>query len=735
MIGGVWPADNVLDAWSSALWRASWQGAIALTLTWLVCRAVPRLPPNVRCWLWRLALLKMMLAALVGISVDIPLLPNPGTSPPPAAASLGPVAIAPAEEASLPGKIPSGASSASLGKHPSQSSSTGSPSRASVKAPTFRPGLMILLAVWLAVLAIFLVTVLFRARSARRWRREWRLIKDPNLLTFGEHLAEKMGLFQPPVLFETDSCHSPVVFGAVRTAVVLPARLVVQSTPAEMRLILGHEMAHIRRWDLLGNWFSTVVSAVFFFHPLVWLALRECRLAQEEACDELAVGQPDVSVADYGRLLVDLAARFQSSRLSVVTVGVAESFQVFLKRRLCALKYSGIRPWRIRALAWTLAGAALLGLLPWRLVAKSDANAASASRNSPGKPERALAPQRPRIVEQKTGIQTAARPFTITADRVRRVEGDSLAISAVPSGLPLTDKAAFLDWDRESSLPNLCLDLLVQGPKSNPKHRWFCNVAGPLHALDDLGRPLVSPDQQGVHRLLIRGLDYPEGDGRMTLHLRLPSESRGAKRIRSIEGTLLIAEGKVHCVVFQESDILPLLTRRPNESPKPLTKEFPSKDGKAALILTEIEQAADGLNILLAVPWTPPKKIKQEGSPEYLRILLNAFSRINLTLTDSLGERHTAAYCPGYGPSGEGRGPTISVCDGKVRWTSGLWASRPAYPCSLHRFRNPCLMHQFHFDPLPAGITVKSMTCTITECPDPPQTVPFRLENVPLPGE
>lgn len=45
----------MIDGWMAAMVRASWQGAIAIGLVWIVCKIVPRLPSSVRCWLWRLA--------------------------------------------------------------------------------------------------------------------------------------------------------------------------------------------------------------------------------------------------------------------------------------------------------------------------------------------------------------------------------------------------------------------------------------------------------------------------------------------------------------------------------------------------------------------------------------------------------------------------------------------------------------------------------------------------------
>ena len=59
-------AMPLLNGWAlaaaSPFWRASWQGGAALALVWGACRLLPGLSPGVRCWLWRLAYLKLFVA-------------------------------------------------------------------------------------------------------------------------------------------------------------------------------------------------------------------------------------------------------------------------------------------------------------------------------------------------------------------------------------------------------------------------------------------------------------------------------------------------------------------------------------------------------------------------------------------------------------------------------------------------------------------------------------------------
>src|SRR5438876_5333620 len=62
-------------AWAAAMIRASWQGGLVLALVWMFCRALPKLPAAWRCWLWRLAYLKIVLI-LAGVRpINLPWLP------------------------------------------------------------------------------------------------------------------------------------------------------------------------------------------------------------------------------------------------------------------------------------------------------------------------------------------------------------------------------------------------------------------------------------------------------------------------------------------------------------------------------------------------------------------------------------------------------------------------------------------------------------------------------------
>jgi hypothetical protein len=81
----------------------------------------------------------------------------------------------------------------------------------------------------------------------------------------------------------------PVVVGWLRPAVLLPATALTGLTPEQLRAVLAHELAHVRRHDALVRAFQAAVETLLFYHPAVWWVSGRLRQASEECCDEVAV--------------------------------------------------------------------------------------------------------------------------------------------------------------------------------------------------------------------------------------------------------------------------------------------------------------------------------------------------------------------------------------------------------------------------------------------------------------
>jgi beta-lactamase regulating signal transducer with metallopeptidase domain len=103
-----------------------------------------------------------------------------------------------------------------------------------------------------------------------------------------------------------------VTWGVLRPKVMMP--LSAESWPDDrLRVVLSHEMAHVRRGDWLWHMMAELARAVCWFNPLLWIASRRIRQESERACDD-EVLRLGVRGHEYAAHLLELAATLQTRR-------------------------------------------------------------------------------------------------------------------------------------------------------------------------------------------------------------------------------------------------------------------------------------------------------------------------------------------------------------------------------------------------------------------------------------
>src|SRR4029077_14707038 len=88
---------------------------------------------------------------------------------------------------------------------------------------------------------------------------------------------------------------------------LLPLSVLRDFDRRELRLIFLHELAHLRRNDVLTNWLVAILQIIHWFNPLLWLAFARLRADRELACDELVLSvtqQQERRV--YGQTMIKL---------------------------------------------------------------------------------------------------------------------------------------------------------------------------------------------------------------------------------------------------------------------------------------------------------------------------------------------------------------------------------------------------------------------------------------------
>jgi beta-lactamase regulating signal transducer with metallopeptidase domain len=117
-------------------------------------------------------------------------------------------------------------------------------------------------------------------------------------------LCRRVGVSSTVRVLESMRVQVPCVVGWIRPIVLLPTSAFSGMNPEQLELILAHELAHIRRYDILVNYLQTLVETLLFHNPVVWWISRQIRIEREHCCDDTAavIAGPTV----YARALVDL---------------------------------------------------------------------------------------------------------------------------------------------------------------------------------------------------------------------------------------------------------------------------------------------------------------------------------------------------------------------------------------------------------------------------------------------
>jgi beta-lactamase regulating signal transducer with metallopeptidase domain len=103
------------------------------------------------------------------------------------------------------------------------------------------------------------------------------------------HLARGVGLRRPITFLQSRKVRVPTVIGFLKPVVLVPA-MIISGWPAEqLETIMVHELAHIRRHDFLINILQSIMEAIFFYHPMVWIISDNIRQERENCCDDQTI--------------------------------------------------------------------------------------------------------------------------------------------------------------------------------------------------------------------------------------------------------------------------------------------------------------------------------------------------------------------------------------------------------------------------------------------------------------
>ncbi len=181
----------------------------------------------------------------------------------------------------------------------------------------------LLLVVWLVGSALVLVASSQRIRGFSHLLGHTSSVAPAEIQHAANGIAYELGLRAAPTVDLSRALISPMTWWTGgRLRIILPAALLDEVDDHQLRWVLAHELAHIKRHDHLVRWVEWLACVSFWWNPVVWLARRNLRLDEEDACDALVLGQLEGQPRSYARTLlavVEILAQPAARTPSVAT--------------------------------------------------------------------------------------------------------------------------------------------------------------------------------------------------------------------------------------------------------------------------------------------------------------------------------------------------------------------------------------------------------------------------------
>jgi beta-lactamase regulating signal transducer with metallopeptidase domain len=161
---------------------------------------------------------------------------------------------------------------------------------------------------WLALAGLHLLGVCKSLLHLRQLRRSCTPVRVDQLAPIVRETVRRKAIGRKVSLCTSDHVRVPTAIGLLNPAVVIPKWVMEELSAEELKQVLLHELAHLRRYDDWTNLAQQVIKSLFFFHPAVWWIEKKMAFERETACDDAVLAETE-SPRAYAECLAHLAER------------------------------------------------------------------------------------------------------------------------------------------------------------------------------------------------------------------------------------------------------------------------------------------------------------------------------------------------------------------------------------------------------------------------------------------
>jgi beta-lactamase regulating signal transducer with metallopeptidase domain len=330
-----------LEPFLAWLLRTTWQASLLIGLILLIQKvAGRRLGVRGRYCLWLLVLARLAMPGAVQSGLSMyNLLPLPSWQGYEVSAALDKVGLVFGQRDRISAVEPLLQAGAAVN---GTSGTSSAPRTQRVNRARLEARIVVLLSlVWLGGVCSLAGCIVVSNLRLRRIVRRGRIVTDRWILGLLEDCRQLISTRAGVGLIATDGIDSPALCGLLRPRLLLPRDTLARRDRTELRHIFLHELAHLKRHDLLVGHVASLLHVFHWFNPVIEIGFRRMRADRELACDGLALSllHPDEARA-YGRTLVRQIEQLLTARPRWMLAGLGGD-RAQIKRRIAMIAASG----------------------------------------------------------------------------------------------------------------------------------------------------------------------------------------------------------------------------------------------------------------------------------------------------------------------------------------------------------------------------------------------------------
>jgi len=289
--------NHIAESWTGLMWAVVWQSTLLVCAVAAIAILLRRSSPVVRYWLWQIVAIKLLLMPFWTLAISMPSFFDIESDTEPIALNESVLPLIP-DDASQPRETDA---------VPALNLIADALPATPVTPPWYRviTWQSWLLSTWMVIVLTQIIRVVWlRIRLGQMLKKA--VPASEELATLLQNATKLLGLKRVPQVVLTEFDCSPFVCGISRPVIVLPKNLTASLDPKRMQQVLLHELAHVKRLDLLWGWIPEFARIIYFFHPFVHWASYRIRLERELSCDQLAMAHSGQNASEYANTLVQV---------------------------------------------------------------------------------------------------------------------------------------------------------------------------------------------------------------------------------------------------------------------------------------------------------------------------------------------------------------------------------------------------------------------------------------------